>query len=286
MKNIALVYDGGIRDNGSPFYQRVGFTKVFGAELPWYTEANPIPEGHDFYLMLDDGRDDLHRLPPHPWGYYATDTHLGWESRYRKAKQADIIWCAQKPAAERMKAEGLNAHWLPLACEPHHHPSAAELGSPAPSRDLVFVGHMQDPAKSTRVDLLDALFRAHPNSWLAVGYFHQDMARIYHQARLGINHAIRDDLNMRFFELASMGVPQLCDRRMVGLADLGFMEGIHYLGYESPEEAVAVATEHLNGKHTLAARCAQSAYAVVRFAHTYEARVRTMLAQIEDGGWA
>lgn len=276
MREPRIVYDGGIRDNGTPFYFRAALAQVLGHAPEWCTQANPLPDDGRFSIMIDDGREDLTRLPSHPWGYYAIDTHLEWDNRYRKARKADIVWCAQKPAADRMKEAGLNAHWLPLACEPICHPAAEAY---EPKFDLVFAGHMQDPSRSTRVDFLDALFKAHPNSWLAIGFFHQDMARFYHQGRIGVNHAIRDDLNMRFFEIASMGVPQLCDRRMVGLKDLGFIEGVDYIGYDSTEEALEQTGKALTGTWALEAM-SKSALQKVRSAHTYQHRVEKMLSDI------
>lgn len=156
--NVAIVYDGSVRDNGTPYLFRFALAQILGQSPPWYSQAAPIPEGHDSYIMVDDGRDDLERVPPHPWGYYATDSHLGPEARLAKAKQADIVWCAQRPFAERLVGLGLNAKWLPLACSPAHHPTAVELsqqtGEPLAEKryDLAFVGHIQDPSQSTRIE--------------------------------------------------------------------------------------------------------------------------------------
>lgn len=280
-----LIYNADIRNNGTPVYLWSAFTELLG-NIDRYRPDGEIPK-HDFYIQVDDGRDDIAWNPPHPCGYYAVDTHLGYDFRRRKAENFDIVWTAQKPAAERMRSEGLNAHWLPLACNPVAHPTARELQERLKipiaehSFDIVFVGFMQDPAQSTRIEFLDALFRAYPNFFFAYGVFHEDMARLYHRGRIGINHAIRDDLNMRFFELASIGVPQLCDRRMVGLAELGFLEDVHYIGYDSTEEAIAKIKLWLEQPKDLRIM-AGIAYSHVTRSHTYIDRAKVMLRDARD----
>lgn len=286
--NVALIYDGSIRDNGTPYLFRYAFREVLGHEVAWYTPAGKIPEGHDFYFRIDDGRDDLDCEIPGRWGYYATDTHLGPGPRFEKARRADMVWCAQKPAAEALQAEGVKATWLQLACSPAHHPTAVELAEgedkPLAERkyDVAFVGHLQPPSETSRIAFLDEMFRAFPNFRFETGRFHMDMARVYHQSRIGINHAVRDDLNMRFFELASAGVPQLADDRMVGLRDLGFLPWVHYIPYDSGLSATENA-KHMLQRDEERQECAVEARKLVRSAHTYAHRVRQMLA---DAGCA
>lgn len=284
-----MVYSGAIRDNGTPFYTRLALAQVLGKDPDWYNEdptADPIPQGRDFFIHVDDGRDDFDCTNiPHPWGYWAIDSHLGPDIRIAKAKLADVVWCAQKPFVKELAKHGVKASWLPLACEPLIHLDRMELAVKEertvaePDLDLAFVGHLGDAG---RLDFLDSLFKAFPNSWLAFGHFHEDMARVYHRARLGVNHAVRDDLNMRFFELACMGVLQLADARMVGLDDLGFHRWQHYVPYDEILDPVRAANVVFHeptylGQHE---RIAEAAQALVRGSHTYRHRVATMLEDI------
>lgn len=290
--NVGLLYSGEIRDNGTGFYVKHALQSL-GVEFThyWPQTVNYDQAKHEVWLVVDDGRDELEHKPPHPCGFWAVDTHLGWDVRRKKAEHFDVVWVAQKPAAERMKAEGIDAHWLPLACSPEHHPTAVELAAredkPLAEKlyDIAFVGHIQDPNQSSRIRYLDALFKAFPNFRYEYGRFHEDMAKVYHLARLGINHAIgadRDDgvgdLNMRFFELASVGVPQLCDSRMVGLEDLGFEPFVDYIPYASSQEAVVNARMAL-GDPDLPV-LAGSSKRKVRATHTYEHRVGRMLWEL------
>ena len=287
---VAIVYSGSIRDNGTGFYTRLALAQELGHDPDWYNEdptADPIPAHHDFRIHVDDGRDDFDCANiPKPWGYWVVDSHLGPDIRLAKAKMADVVWCAQQPFVEELAKHGIKARWLPLACEPLLHVTAAELAAredraaTKPDLDLAFVGHLGDPG---RLEFLDRLFRAFPNSWYAFGHFHEDMARVYHRARLGVNHAVRDDLNMRFFELASMGVPQLADTSMVGLDHLGFHAWQHYVPYDAtltPERAVR-AVLGLNSPTSLS-DMAEAAQVLARGSHTYRHRVATMLEDIEQ----
>lgn len=298
MRSIGIVYDGGIRDNGTPWYLRFAMAQEFGTEPDWYTEDptaqnGGIPDIHDFIIHPDDGRDDLPVSGiPHPWGYWVVDSHLGPEVRIEKAKQADLVWCAQKPFVAELAKYGVKAKWLPLACEPKLHETAEEamerqtegmgllrsLTRVEPQYNLAFVGHLGDPG---RLEFLDQLFTAFPCSWYAYGCFHEDMAAQYHKAILGVNHAVRDDLNMRFFELASMGVPQLAPEFMVGLAEIGAVPGVHFWPYVDAEDAIDTARMALLSPK----RCqemAQQAQVLVRSRHTYRHRLCTMMEDIES----
>ena len=291
--SLAIVYDGSIRDNGTPFYARLALAQVLGQDPDWYSEdptiKGGIPHDHDFYLHVDDGRDDFPVTGiPHPWGYWMVDSHLGPDVRIEKALTADLVWCAQKPFVETLQGHGINAKWLPLACEPLVHCTREELAAREnrapdfPIYDLGFVGHIQPPGQSNRLEFLDKLYRAVPNSWYAFGHYHEEMSRVYHRCRLGVNHAVRDDLNMRFFELASMGVPQLADNGMVGLRDLDFRGWEHYLPYHDQVSAIHRAKEALAMSPNLLQDIAADALAKVRAAHTYRHRCETILSDVED----
>jgi hypothetical protein len=285
----AIIYDGSVRDSGTPYYFRAALSEVLGYDVDWFTQAGEIGKGYDAYLMIDDGRDDLTNLPPDPWGFYCTDSHLGPSFRFEKAKRAAVTWCAQRPFADALRGQGINAKWLPLACSPRHHPTAHELAaatsSDLPERryDIAFIGHLQAPTATDRIAFLDGLFRAFPNFRYRYGIYHTEMAHAYHESKIGVNHSVapgeEKDLNMRFFELASLGVPQLCDERMVGLKDLGYKPFADYLPYRSVDDAIAIVREYM-GDPSLEVM-AGNALNKVRLVDTYEARVRVMLRDME-----
>lgn len=280
--NPAVVYDGGIRDNGTPFYVRVALANILREDPEWFTEAGDVPSGAPFYIHPDDGRDDLSvDNIPHPWGYWAVDSHLGPNIRIEKARKADLVWCAQKPFVHTLAKEGIKASWLPLAAEPALH-RITHFRPNSPDKDLVFVGHLQDPSMTNRIAFLDRLFKSVRSPWFEYGVFHEDMANVYARGRVGVNHAVRDDLNMRFFELGAIGIPQLADSRMVGLEELGFKPWAHYLPYSSVEEALEVVEDELDKDHS--AMVTNSRQAVIT-AHTYTHRVQQMLRDASQRGY-
>lgn len=280
-RRVGITYDGSLRDNGTPFYVRCALAQLQERDPEWWSEGAPIPEvdvrskGVDLLIHVDDGRDDLKVDGiPHPWAYWAIDTHLGLHTRIEKARQADHVFVAQWSAVHQFASAGIKAHWLPLACFPEFHPTAPSEA--VKEFDVAFVGHVQDPATSSRLSFLDRMFREFPSSWLAYGYFHEDMAAQYHRARIGLNHSVRGELNMRFFELASVGVPQLCFP-MEGLDLLGFNPWEHYIPYYTLDDAVEQTRTALRVPEALE-RMAGRALDLCRAEHTYKHRVQTLLS--------
>src|SRR5438067_520298 len=91
-------------------------THVQGGDLSRLKEGNA-----DLFLRIDDSVSWDWSDHLHPSAYWAIDTHLDYESRLSYARQFDRVFCAQKASAERMCADGLEAEWLPLACDPELH---------------------------------------------------------------------------------------------------------------------------------------------------------------------
>jgi hypothetical protein len=264
MKSPALIYNAEIRNNGTArrvtdsFFQ-MGYkdTGMQRYNRPWYIE--PEFEDHDFWLFIDDGRDEI-EIPdlPSPNACWLVDTHLGYDIRLKWAMHFDYVFLCQKPDVARMKLDGIqNVHWLPLACLPNVDPSYSELQSARHElpdtffdpfglqklHDVAFVGHwitdenLTDGAND-RIEYLDVIFKNFPNSWFAYSVFFEQAALRYARARVGFNISVRDDLNMRFFEVMSYGNCLVTNRDVVGWDDLGFVEDEHFLGYKGEEEMV------------------------------------------------
>jgi spore maturation protein CgeB len=146
--------------------------------------------------------------------------------------------------------------------------------------DVAFVGFMggssKGPGKNDRVLYLDTVFRAFPNSWFAYGKFFLDAAVRYARARVGFNISIKQDLNMRFFEAMSYGSCLATNRNVVGWDLLGFVEGKHFVGFETPEEAVFNIGELLKEPERRE-NIALAGREFVRAGHTYMHRVNTLL---------
>lgn len=283
--NIGFTHNCELRNNGTATYmlRAARLLKDAGEleDFKHYQGRGPV-EKHDWYLWVDDGRDDLTWTPPHPWAYWAVDTHLGYGYRLWKAQHADRVFVAQKDAVARLSRDGVQrVEWLPLACHAEAHPNKGELlarGMPAKDLtriwDWAFVGFMQDSREigtNNRTDYLQALWEAFRNCWISCGAFFEAMAIRFIRAQFGFNVSIKRDLNMRVFEVMSTGTPLLTNRNVEGITDL-FVEGENYIGYEGPEEMVAQAGKMLRGEYDLD-RIAGSAFTKVRQDHTYSDRL-------------
>ena len=288
--NIGFVVNAEVRDNGTfslvrdALWRQMGYT----GKQKWYTRGAGYEEDCDFYIFIDDGRDDIPMDVPRPNAAWMIDTHLGWDVRREWANHFDTVFCAQLGGAEKMARDGVNAHWLPLACHPPAHPNYGEIiTSPAKEEilmgrgldkqfDLTFVGFMnEDERGNNRVDCLDKMFKAFPNSWLAVNCFHENMAAHYIRSRLGFNLSIRDDLNMRFFEVMSTGTALLTNVDVVGWREIGFEEGVHFIGYETVGDAIEKSNYYLR-HHDERENIAAAGHRLVREKHTYVDRMEQM----------
>ena len=299
MKSPAIIYNAEIRNNGTARRVTDTLFQMGYVDSGLVRYNRPLPENinygkHDFWLYIDDGRDDI-PMPalPSPNACWLVDTHLGYDIRLEWAKKFETVFLCQKPDVEKMKKDGVeNVHWLPLACLPNVDPSYAELQnfrSELPKdffgpfglqkiHDVVFVGHKGSNANpfNDRIQHLDTIFKAFPNSWYAFGAFFEQAALRYARGRVGFNISVRDDLNMRFFEVLSYGNCLATNRDVVGWDELGFEEGKHFLGFEGEEEAVEVIGWALRNPMERE-KIAKEGHKLVRESHTYRHRINNML---------
>jgi spore maturation protein CgeB len=178
-----------------------------------------------------------------------------------------------------LKKDGVDAEWLPLACDPEYHLNQAEcadrFGADLTERvwDFAFVGFLRDDKRegyNNRVDYLDALFAQYKNSWYASNRFFEDMSLIYVKAHVGFNISVRDDLNMRVFEVMSTGTPLLTNYDVAGIDDL-FTEDCYY-PYVDIDGMLDSAELALSD--TERDKVAQRAMNLVRRKHTYDIRMQ------------
>jgi hypothetical protein len=114
----------------------------------------------------------------------------------------------------------------------------------------------------------------------------EELAEVFSRSKIIFNVARDDypqDANMRVFEVMASGA-LLITRRPSELTLFGFEEGVHFVGYNRPEEVVGLARQYLNDEVTRS-RIAQTAREKVLREHTYDNRVRTLLRTVErDAG--
>ena len=305
MKSPGLFYNADIRNNGTARrmseavfqlgYKDTGFERY---SRPFHKDVDFAK--HDLWLFVDDGRDEIPMELPEgsaPKCCYLVDTHLGYEIRLEWAKKFDFVFVAQKPTVARMKADGVeNIFWLPLACTPTVDLTAGELLK-APKEqvgpyglnkrhDVVFVGYLnsgwwEDGVKkgNDRIAALDTIMGAFPNSWLAFNCFLTDAAIRYARGRVGFNISIKDDLNMRFFETLSYGLCLVTNTNVHGWEELGFVDGEHFLGYTTLEEAKDKISWALKNPMERE-KIAKAGHRLVREKHTYQDRIKQIIETV------
>jgi len=240
----------------------------------------------DVYIYTDDGIDAIKWIPPSPNAFWAVDTHLGYGYRLWKAKQFDKVFVAQREAVSQFKNDGVTAEWLPLACQPSAHVSSKELPEGVDLEkiyDIAFVGFLHEgngDGSNNRVDYLDTLQKAIPNTWISTNVFFEARAVRFIKAKLGFNVSIKNDLNMRVFEVMSTGTALLTNSNVDGIDEF-FDEGVDYFGFEGKEEMVEVA--HYALTHDADRKqVADNGFTKVRKGHTYKHRMQRVLEVMKD----
>lgn len=254
-----------------------------------------IPDGnynyfgkYDLGFWIDWGEDALTGMIPYeivwpkePFVYWASDTHLGYEYRLSVAKKASIVFCAQKDAVERMKADGVTApvYWLPHAVEPtaYNDPDSSKgLYYDVPKKyDVCFVGHVNS---QNRVEALDRVFREFPNFFYGQKLFNE-AAYKYAQSKIVFNIAMKNDVNMRCFEALGSRSFLLTDR--IDSIEEIFKDGEHLVLYDSLDDMVEKARYYLTHDDERQ-RIADEGYRHVIANHTFEHRLRFMLDKARE----
>lgn len=161
---------------------------------------------YDCFFDIDWGEDGLGGILPYtpsalrkPLLTWVSDTHLGYDYRLGKAKQADYVFCAQKRAVDEFKRDGIkNPIWLPHAFDPIAYPKFNLLTQ---KYDVCFVGHVNS---ENRLEALDRLFKEFPNFYYGQKRF-EDASRKFAESKIVFNIAMIDDINMRTFEVMGSG---------------------------------------------------------------------------------
>ena len=208
-----------------------------------------------------------------PSGGYLIDTHRGYGWRARLARAFDVAFTAQRPAADRLLASGVNALWLPLAAPKELcGPGSAFADRPY---DVAFVG--QAPAGSFRAALLDAA-RARFSVAPVEGRLEPaQMMDVYRSARVILNDPIAGDLNMRAFEAPGARALQVTVD-VPGLTDLLPASACTLVGARDVDVWLRAIDETLRDPSAQAR--ADDAHQHVVNGHTYDDRVATVLDRL------
>jgi hypothetical protein len=168
-----------------------------------------------------------------PTAAYLIDTHRDLPLRLAYAPFFDHIFVAQRDDVAAIRLDGYSqADWLPLAADPGFQRDARADRAV----DVAFVGQTGVPG-SRRYEVLQAVASTFTTNDIHRRYDPADMSNLYGQAKIVFNASIGSDVNMRVFEATAAGALLVTDRVANGLNEL-LTEGQHYVGYDSPCDAV------------------------------------------------
>mgnify|MGYP001567923302 CR=1 FL=1 len=293
------------RNDGNPLYVTNVFKRDYAKTID-FNHLIPDPDcfleifaGQDLNIWIDWAEDALYHngllaykpaFPPKPSLYWASDTHLGPKYRTEAAKLFSWVCVAQKAAIDLFREGGVEAPiiWLPHAVEPDcYNPLATNTYTDAlrvqawsattiKDYDVSFVGYL---TFQNRQDFLDAVYKGIQKQgrtfWHASRFF-EDAARIFTHSRIVLNHAIKDDVNMRVFEV--LATRSFLLTPMVPSLDELFVDRVHLVTYRDGDvddclEKIAYYTDHEDERE----RIAEAGYREVLAHHTFKHRVERML---------
>ncbi len=224
----------------------------------------------DLYLWVESvgGHYPLHlEAVTCPKACYLIDSHLHLDAHLDWARQFDVVFIAQREYLDDFRRHGSRVHWLPLGCDPEVHCQTGDTKSHA----VGFVGGVQSGSRRER--LLSEL-----SSQIPVYYercFWDDMARLFSQSKIVFNEAVRNDLNMRVFEVLSTGSLLLTDMARKSGQDELFVDGEDYAVYRD-SNICDVARFYLDNEE-LREQIAARGQRLAHNAHTYAHRMADLL---------
>ena len=233
----------------------------------------------DLNIWVDWGEDGLKNIlsydvewPESPVVYWASDTHLGYDYRLMRAKQSDIVFCAQSRAVQEFKRDGVEEFVLPHSVEPFAYP---KFNLASKKHDICFVGHVNN---EKRMNVLDRMFGEFPNFFYGQRRF-EDAARKYAESKIVLNPAMLDDLNMRCFEVMASGAFLLTDD--IPMIHDYFEDKKHLVLYRNLDEAVQLARFYLEHDEERE-RIAKQGYEYVIGNHTFYHRILKMFQTVKE----
>ena len=274
---IALIFNHEREDTTGGYFRRAFRKSQHTVDHYWTQDSETIGKDYDLYLRIDHG-DYKYDLPQYlkPQVFLAIDTHLKkpFKKIVKQAKHYDFVICVHKNSIKSLRCRGISAEWLPVACDPEIH---KKLDVPK-IYDIGFVG--TGGKKSLRCTLLQELDKRYPKSFLGMVPFTQ-MSQIYSASKIGFNYSIRNDINMRMFEVMSCGALLLTNKiKGNGFEEL-FEEGKHLVTYRSQKELFRLVDYYLAHDRERE-QIARNGYQLVVGCHTYEIRLAKMLDYIKE----
>lgn len=151
--------------------------------------------------------------------------------------------------------------------------------------ELGWVGQTSGQIYRRRTEWLPRLAAEFRTNDLSRHYSLEEVADVYRHSRIVVNIGRDDypqDANLRVFEVLASGA-LLLSSIPSELSDLGFQEGVHFIGYRDENEIIPLVRKFLGDEPTRA-RIAAAARAKTLAEHTYDSRVAQLLAHLHQSG--
>jgi hypothetical protein len=166
-----------------------------------------------------------------------------------------------------------NVTWLPCAYDPELH--YVEI----PWDQRPFHAAMIGVVYKERAQIINKMAEAGLRVLAGTGAILDAYRANYNQALIGVCRSIKGDMAQRVFETAAMGCLILSDK-VPDMEKLGMVDGVHYVGYKTPEEATARALEIVNEWEPERVKAMIDASLEWVKPHTWDARCQTILEVI------
>ncbi len=243
----------------------------FTPDIAKLFNSTPQSERPDVFIWIES----VGRILPQnikaleiPTACYFIDSHLHLNEHIELAKNFDFVFIAQSEYVNDFIAAGnKKVFWLPLGADPEIHDRFSE----SKKHDIGFVGSLT--GNSRREKLLEFL-----KSKFNLYYertFWKDMSKIFSESKVVFNNAVKNDLNMRFFEVLSTGSLLLSDKTVNSQQEKLFVPNEDYALYDDPN-ILNVAEFYLENDE-LREAIAKRGMELVRNAHKYSDRAYEMI---------
>lgn len=292
----------GMRNDGAALFLNYNFRKILnGVDCASDHALIQNPDGNvvhiqpnepirflgkfDLHILVDHGEDGI-GVPidfevPHPNAYWIADSHLGYDYRLDRARQFDYVFASHSPSIERLIKDGIDPakiRYMPWAAE-------HTCYKPYPiieKWDWAFIGY---PNNDFRIDMIDRFVKefglGDGKGYLGwrmtefMGYnVLDDCAKKLSQARICVNESIKEDLNMRTFEI--LGCKKFLLTEEVPDLLKHFKDGVHLKTFKTIDEAVDIAKYYLAHPEERNA-IAEAGHREFLANHTYEKRAKELL---------
>ena len=232
------------------------------------TEQSKLP---DYFIWIESVPTNFPKnidALPIPTACYLIDTHLHLLEHIEWAKNFDHVFIAQREYISDFKKMGItNVHWLPLGCDLEIHNKFSDIKK----YDLGFVGSFY--GNKRRQDLLNHLktkFSVHIER-----AFWKEMSTVFSESKIVFNNAVRNDLNMRVFEVMCSGSFLLTDLAKNSAQNELFVENEDIAVYD--DYTISNTVEFYLENDELREAIAKRGQEIIRSAHKYEDRTTELL---------